>query len=231
VAARTRALRGCSTRPAARRGRQAAGSLHAGPRRALRARPPRAGAALTRAGARAAWQSQDPWEGGAAVGGTFRVVWLRRYDLPFGATEHLANPLNEGKPVKVCRDGQELPAELGEALVALIEAGADAAGVPRPARPLGAAPARGCVLACGALAWLTRRRASCRLYFLKRICSLIAALAWRVCRGSRGALQPATPVMHVRGLQATAWSSPPARARRRWACARRPGRQRRAGPC
>ncbi len=39
------------------------------------------------------------------------------------------------------------------------------------------------------------------------------------------------PVMHPRALQATAWSSRPARARRRWACARRPGRRRRAGPC
>ncbi len=79
------------------------------------------------------------WEGGAAVGGTFRVVWLRRYDLPFGATEHLTNPLNEGKPVKIGRDGQELPSDVGEALVALIEEGADAAGVPRPTRPAGKA--------------------------------------------------------------------------------------------
>lgn len=77
------------------------------------------------------------------MGGTFRVVWLRRFDLPFGATEHLTNPLNEGKPVKICRDGQELPPDVGEALVALIEDGADAAGVPRPSRPAGAA------LACG----------------------------------------------------------------------------------
>ena len=73
------------------------------------------------------------------MGGTFRVVWLRRFDLPFGATEHLSNPLNEGKPVKICRDGQELPPDVGEALVALIEDGADAAGVPRPSRPAGAA--------------------------------------------------------------------------------------------
>ena len=44
------------------------------------------------------------------------------YDLPFGATEHLANPLNEGKPDKIGRDGQELPADVGEALVKLMEA-------------------------------------------------------------------------------------------------------------
>lgn len=84
------------------------------------------------------------WEGGAAVGGTFRVVWLRRYDLPFGATEHLTNPLNEGKPVKIGRDGQELPPDVGEALVALIEEGADAAGVPRPTRPAGEAVVQFC---------------------------------------------------------------------------------------
>ncbi len=210
--------------------------------------PGRPGAALTRPDRRAARQSQDPWEGGAAVGGTFRVVWLRRYDLPFGATEHLANPLNEGKPVKVCRDGQELPAELGEALVALIEAGADAAGVPRPARPLGAAPAgcvlprwstqplRGCVLACGALARL-RAWAPCRLHVLKRICSLTAAahasgIPHRKCFAAPAApCSLRRPVMHPRALQATAWSSRLARARRRSACARRPGRRRRAGPC
>ncbi len=72
------------------------------------------------------------WEGGTAVGGTFEVDWQRRYDLPFRELEHLHNPLNDGKPVKICRDGQELPAELGATLTRLFDEGATAAGIPRP---------------------------------------------------------------------------------------------------
>jgi hypothetical protein len=84
-------------------------------------------------------QVSNVWEGGAAIGGTFRVEWKRRYDLPFEATGHMHNPLNEGKPLRICRDGQELPPELGRALTHLIDQGADAAGVPPPPRPPGAA--------------------------------------------------------------------------------------------
>ena len=57
---------------------------------------------------------------------------VRPFNLGFQQTEHLHNPLNEGKPVKICRDGQELPPDLGAQLCQLIEDAADKAGVPRP---------------------------------------------------------------------------------------------------
>lgn len=83
-------------------------------------------------------QNTSLWEDSAAVGGTFRVDWKRRFDLPFLATNHLYNPLNEGKPVRIGRDGQEVPADVGRALCQLFDEGADAAGVPPPTRPAGA---------------------------------------------------------------------------------------------
>ncbi|KAH7428832.1 hypothetical protein KP509_09G019800 [Ceratopteris richardii] len=58
-------------------------------------------------------------------GGTFTVEWIRLYDLPFQKTLHLKNPLNSFKPVKISRDCQELTTEIGEALCALIDGGAD----------------------------------------------------------------------------------------------------------
>lgn len=45
-------------------------------------------------------EGANPW------GGTFRVEWLRLYDLPFQKTVHLKNPLNAFKPVKISRDCQ-----------------------------------------------------------------------------------------------------------------------------
>ncbi len=60
---------------------------------------------------------------------------VRPFNLGFQQTEHLHNPLNEGKPVKICRDGQELPPDLGAQLCQLIEDAADKAGVPRPGTP------------------------------------------------------------------------------------------------
>lgn len=56
-------------------------------------------------------------------------------DLSYGLLGNLTNPLNEDKPVKMCRDGQELPADLGEKLVKLFNE--------RPERPLGRVPPRG----------------------------------------------------------------------------------------
>lgn len=58
-------------------------------------------------------------------GGTFSVEWMRLYDLPFQKTLHLKNPLNSFKPVKISRDCQELTEEIGEALCALIDEGAE----------------------------------------------------------------------------------------------------------
>ena len=79
-------------------------------------------------------QARTQWEGiqNQALGSSFDVDWRRLYDLPFTETEHLHNPLNEDKPVKISRDGQELPPDLGEALVQLFEEGAERNGIPRP---------------------------------------------------------------------------------------------------
>ena len=79
-------------------------------------------------------QARTQWEGiqNQALGSSFDVAWRRLYDLPFTETEHLHNPLNEDKPVKISRDGQELPPDLGEALVQLFEEGAERNGIPRP---------------------------------------------------------------------------------------------------
>ena len=77
-------------------------------------------------------QTLGVWEGGAPVGGTFRVDWKRRVDLPFEATHQMFNPLNEGKPVRICRDGQEVPHELGAQLTRLMDQAAQEAGIPVP---------------------------------------------------------------------------------------------------
>ena len=95
----------------------------------------------------AGMQNTALWEDSAAVGGTFRVDWKRRFDLPFSATNHLYNPMNEGKPVRIGRDGQEVPADVGRALCQLFDEGADAAGIPAPTRPAGDAR---CTSPCGA---------------------------------------------------------------------------------
>src|SRR5699024_11657115 len=39
-------------------------------------------------------------------GGLFFVDWICRNELSFTQTSHLYNPFNEGKPVKIARDGQ-----------------------------------------------------------------------------------------------------------------------------
>ncbi|XP_057524090.1 uncharacterized protein LOC130803884 isoform X1 [Amaranthus tricolor] len=59
--------------------------------------------------------ANNPW------GRSFRVKWLRLSNLAFHKTLHLKNPLNEFKPVKISRDCQELPPEIGEALCQLID--------------------------------------------------------------------------------------------------------------
>eukprot|EP00026_Physarum_polycephalum_P002022 Phypoly_transcript_02026.p1 GENE.Phypoly_transcript_02026~~Phypoly_transcript_02026.p1 ORF type:complete len:596 (+),score=148.30 Phypoly_transcript_02026:118-1905(+) len=59
-----------------------------------------------------------------AWGNSFSVKWLQLYDLPFTETVHIRNPLNDDKPVKVSRDGQELDEETAIALCTLIDNGA-----------------------------------------------------------------------------------------------------------
>ncbi|TMW94823.1 hypothetical protein EJD97_009746 [Solanum chilense] len=61
-------------------------------------------------------------------GRSFEVNWLRLYDLPFQRTLHLKNPWNQNKPVKISRDCQELPPDIGEALCELLD-GQDASDV------------------------------------------------------------------------------------------------------
>jgi hypothetical protein len=87
------------------------------------------------------------WEGASSVSNSFNVDWLRRFDLPFRSTEGVTNPLNDNKPVKISRDGQELPLPLGLKLCRMFDEGADAAGVPRPS-PAGKPPALPCSNRC-----------------------------------------------------------------------------------
>ncbi|XP_075109364.1 uncharacterized protein LOC107805037 isoform X3 [Nicotiana tabacum] len=65
---------------------------------------------------------RNPW------GRSFQVKWLRLYDLPFQRTLHLKNPWNDYKLVKISRDCQELPPDIGEALCELLD-GQDALDV------------------------------------------------------------------------------------------------------
>ena len=75
------------------------------------------------------------WTGDAGIlGPTFGIQWELLHDLPFATTAHLHNPLNEGLPVKVSRDGQEVPYDIGCALVGLMEKAALEAGTLRPQR-------------------------------------------------------------------------------------------------
>lgn len=52
-------------------------------------------------------------------GGLFFVDWICRKDLSFLSTSHLYNEFNEGKPVKIGRDGQEIDPQVGEELCRL----------------------------------------------------------------------------------------------------------------
>ncbi|KAL1128982.1 hypothetical protein AAG570_013514 [Ranatra chinensis] len=54
-----------------------------------------------------------------ALGGVFKVDWVCRKELPFNATMHLYNPWNEGKPVKIGRDGQEIEPRVAKELCRL----------------------------------------------------------------------------------------------------------------
>ena len=47
----------------------------------------------------------------------FRLKWDKIHDLPFQNTLDIRNPWNEDKPVKISRDCQELPAEVGARLM------------------------------------------------------------------------------------------------------------------
>ncbi len=42
------------------------------------------------------------------LGGVFKIEWISRKELSFQKVQHLYNPWNESKPVKIGRDGQEI---------------------------------------------------------------------------------------------------------------------------
>lgn len=51
--------------------------------------------------------------------GAFELDWICKNDLLFTKTCHLFNPLNEGKPVKIARDGQQVDNAIAEQLISL----------------------------------------------------------------------------------------------------------------
>uniref|UniRef100_A0A2P2LE43 YTH domain-containing family protein n=1 Tax=Rhizophora mucronata TaxID=61149 RepID=A0A2P2LE43_RHIMU len=71
------------------------------------------------------WRRDNIWSQGGGKsncwGHSFKVTWLQLNDLPFQKTLHLKNPLNDYKPVKISRDCQELPEDIGEALCEMID--------------------------------------------------------------------------------------------------------------
>merc|ERR1711881_765576 len=54
-----------------------------------------------------------------ALGGVFKIDWVCRKDVPFPKTQHLHNPWNDNKPVKIGRDGQEIEPSIAEELCRL----------------------------------------------------------------------------------------------------------------
>jgi len=71
-----------------------------------------------------AWTNIEGGSGSAPWGGVFHVEWLTLYDLPFNETLHIRNPINNNKPVKISRDGQELPTDIGAELCKMLDDGA-----------------------------------------------------------------------------------------------------------
>ena len=72
------------------------------------------------------------------------------YDTDQRLVKHLCNPMNENKPVHIARDGQEVPAHVGDELVQIMETTARQAGVAVPPA-VGAGQfvcARACVCVC-----------------------------------------------------------------------------------
>ncbi|XP_021299097.1 uncharacterized protein LOC110427802 isoform X2 [Herrania umbratica] len=78
------------------------------------------------------WRRDNVWSQGSGKGNpwgrSFKVKWLCLNHLPFQKTLHLKNPLNDYKPVKISRDCQELPQDIGEALCELLDGSNDVDG-------------------------------------------------------------------------------------------------------
>eukprot|EP00096_Caligus_rogercresseyi_P015261 TRINITY_DN7713_c0_g1_i1.p1 TRINITY_DN7713_c0_g1~~TRINITY_DN7713_c0_g1_i1.p1 ORF type:complete len:363 (-),score=98.41 TRINITY_DN7713_c0_g1_i1:137-1225(-) len=71
-----------------------------------------------RDGAPVAWVL-PPGLSARALGGVFKIDWICRKELSFTRVSHLFNPWNEGKPVKIGRDGQEIEPRVAEELCRL----------------------------------------------------------------------------------------------------------------
>ncbi|CAH1774580.1 unnamed protein product [Owenia fusiformis] len=54
-----------------------------------------------------------------ALSGVFKLDWINRRELPFTKVGHLRNPWNNGKPLKIGRDGQDIEPSVGEELCRL----------------------------------------------------------------------------------------------------------------
>lgn len=54
-----------------------------------------------------------------ALGGVIEIDWVCKKELSFTCTGHLFNPWNEGKPVKIGRDGQEIEPKVASELCKL----------------------------------------------------------------------------------------------------------------
>lgn len=54
-----------------------------------------------------------------ALGGVFEIDWICKKELSFNCTTNLYNPWNDGKPVKIGRDGQEIEPKVAEELCRL----------------------------------------------------------------------------------------------------------------
>lgn len=68
--------------------------------------------------------TQPPWVlppsiSAKALGGVIEIDWICRKELSFNCTSHLYNSWNEGKPVKIGRDGQEIEPKVGAELCRL----------------------------------------------------------------------------------------------------------------
>ena len=57
------------------------------------------------------------------IKGCFSIEWISRKDVFFNETNNLLNPWNEGKQIKISREGQEIEPGVGERLLALFTAG------------------------------------------------------------------------------------------------------------
>ncbi|XWS38449.1 hypothetical protein CRYUN_Cryun19dG0132500 [Craigia yunnanensis] len=75
------------------------------------------------------WRRDNVWSQGSGKGNpwgrSFKIKWLCLHHLPFQKTLHLKNPLNDYKPIKISRDCQELPQDIGEALCELLDGSND----------------------------------------------------------------------------------------------------------